>query len=537
MKWWSEIADQLHDASMQHSLCIVEDPNDWLAWQPFLDDLMNGEIHLKEMNAEYTTMVIERDTCDISNLENLPTFTLDAANLFPNLYYDVVNELSVSLLDNLYPLSPQSGPIQGKEDTCQLILKNIFGIDIEILTPSQVVSFINLRRSAVPDIIVDFLEDKIGYAIQDEQKDPNNGIPVPPQIFIEPNDERWTSLRTYLEDAEVVGNLIHLAWLGVDDARQKLGIIQQKFIDALDERPQLGRTVRTWPTSVELVAKRLMADWSSPDDVRALLVVLDCCSLPMGSILIDEMRRKGITPHQTKATLAREPTLTSISRKALAAGRHSTTEKDDDFEPIHSTSPETRLWRSLWQEKYGSSVQTHRVVNAERKSDHIQSLIKSPSSTSLFVVFNELDHLVHASSDLISLTYEEMTNIARRWMVETLIPFLQEAVEQGWRIAITSDHGCTQIVQTITDLEERTLSKAARSPDIREMGERVIWPRPNQAEKLKSEVDGRLIYVAGHPCILLPPGQVSSKGSAFGFAHGGISLEEVVVPYFELGAW
>ena len=126
MKWWSKIADQLHDASMQNSHCIVEDPNDWLAWQPFLDDLKNGDIHLKEMNVENTAMVIERNTCDIGNLKNLPTFTLDAANLFPNLYYDVVNELSVSLLDNLHTFSPQSGPIQGKEYTCQLILKNIF---------------------------------------------------------------------------------------------------------------------------------------------------------------------------------------------------------------------------------------------------------------------------------------------------------------------------------------------------------------------------------------------------------------------------
>jgi hypothetical protein len=537
LKWWGNIASEIHDVSVLHSLCIVEDPNDWLAWQPFLDDLGNGDIHLKEMNVENTEMVIERKTVQNSDLENVPTFTFDAAKLFPNLYYDVVNELSVSLLDNLYPFSPQSGPIQGKEDTCQLILENVFGIDIKILPPLQVVSFIKHRLSAVPDIIVDFVEKNIGYSIQDEQIDANDGFPVPPQFFIEPKDERWNSLRTYLEDAEVVGNLIHLAWLGNDDARGKLGIIQEKFIAALDQRPQLGRTVRTWPTSVELVAKRLMVGWSRPDDVRALLVVLDCCSLPMGSILIDEMRRAGITPSQTKATLAREPTLTSISRKALAAGKHSTTEKDDDFGPIHSTYPETRLWRSLWQSKYGLSVQTHRVVNAERKPDHIRNLIKSPSSTSLFVVFNELDHLVHASSDLISLTHEDMTNIARRWMVDTLIPFLQEAIQLGWRIAITSDHGCTQVVQTITELEERTLSEAARSPDIREMGERVIWPRPNQAEKLKSEVDGRLIYVAGHPCILLPPGQVSSKGTAFGFAHGGISLEEVVVPYFELGAW
>ena len=535
--WWSEIADQLHEASMQHSLCIVKDPNDWLAWQPFLDDLMNGEIHLKEMDSENATMVIERQTSDNSEIKESLTFTLDAARLFPNLYYEVVNQLPVSLLDNLYTLSPKSGPIKSRECTCQLILKNIFGIDIEILTPSQVVSSIKLRRSVVPDIIVDFVEKNIGYSIQEEQKDVNDGIPVPPQIFIEPTDERWTSLRTYLEDAEMVGNLIHQAWLGNENASVKLGTIQEKFIHALDQRPQLGRTVRTWPTSVELVAKRLMQGWTSPDEVRALLVVLDCCSLPMGSILIDEMRRAGITLYQEKATLAREPTLTSISRKALAAGRHSTTEKDDDFEPIHSTSPETRLWRSLWQGKYGASVQTHRIVNAERKSDDIQSLIKSPTGTALFVVFNELDHLVHASSDLVSLTYEDMTHIARRWMRTTLIPFLQDAVKQGWRIAITSDHGCTQVVQTLTNLGDRTLSQAARSPDIREMGERVIWPSHSQIDKLVSEVNGRLIYVGGAPCILLPPGHISSKGAPFGFAHGGISLEEVVVPYFELGAW
>ena len=537
MKWWGNIASEIHDKSVFHRRCIVEDPNDWLAWQPFLDDLGNGDIHLKEMNIENTAMVIERKTVQNSDLENVPTFTFDAAKLFPNLYYDVVNELSVSLLDNLYPFSPQSGPIQGKEDTCQLILENVFGIDIKILPPLQVVSFIKHRRSAVPDIIVDFVEKNIGYSIQDEQIDANDGFPVPPQFFIEPKDERWNSLRTYLEDAEVVGNLIHQAWLGNDDARGKLGIIQEKFIAALVQRPQLGRTVKTWPTSVELVAKRLMVGWSRPDDVRALLVVLDCCSLPMGSILIDEMRRAGITLYQTKATLAREPTLTSISRKALAAGRHSTTEKDDEFEPIHSTSPETRLWKAVWQGKYGSSVQTHRIVNAERKPAEIQSLIKSPTSTALFVVFNELDHLVHASSDLVSLTYEDMTLIARRWMGATLIPFLQDALIQGWRIAITSDHGCTQVVQTLTDLGDRTLSQAARSSDIREMGERVIWPSHSQIDKLVSEVNGRLIYVGGTPSILLPPGHISSKGAPFGFAHGGISLEEVVVPYFELGAW
>ena len=450
--------------------------------------------------------------------------------------------MPTSLLNSLHDHHPPTGPIQGRKETCKLILEHVFAIYLEQHSVEQVNGLVRNRRSLIPKAVIDFIEDQIGPLAQDAEESANGvqlETEIPTQPHVEPSEERWLSLQTYLEDSEMIGRIIHAAWLGDKDASTTQELLQIKFTESLDQRPRLGRTVRKWPTSVDLVAGRLKEGWSRPDDVRALLVVLDCCTLPMGAVLLDELRRAGISINQARASLALEPTLTCISRKALAAGRRPERAKEDaGFEPLFQTSPEVRLWRSFWHDSFGSRVITEKTVLAERKLGSVLNLLHTPTSAAYFIVFNELDHLVHASSDLSSMTYSDMVGIARRWMGKHLIPFLDEAVEQRWRIAVTSDHGCTQIhSKTNVELGERTLAQVAGSVDIREMGERAIWPREGFSETLAQEVDGRLIHVSGKPCILLPSGVVSPRGSPFGFAHGGISLEEVVVPYIEIGAW
>ena len=539
LAWWSEFADNLHEASVNNEVCLVEDPNDWLAWPPLLSDMENGDIHPAEMASDSTVMRVVRERSVEIHSQDVPQFNLSAESIFPNLDYDVINELSVSLLDTLYPHHPETGPIRGHEETCSLILQNVFGVDLDLLPFTQVASIISDRQSAVPPSIVEFVERRIGRTLEEMRVGESTDDNITVQPLIDPTEERWSSLRTYLEDAEVVGRVIHGAWQGDKAALSQLETLQKKFVHSLDDRPRLGRTLRAWPASVELVAQRMTEGWTRADEVRALLVVLDCCSLPLGSLLLDEIRRAEIPLHQARATLAQEPTLTSISRKSIAAGRAPETDvEDSEFKPLHSTSPEDRLWRSFWHERFDVSVQTYRVVNAERKMKEVQNHLDASAQTSLFIVFNELDHLVHASSDVVSLENSDMVVISKRWMQGSLIPFLRESVDKGWRVVVTSDHGCTRVQGCVdVDLGDRTLTQAARSVDIREMGERVIWPRAPYADSLASDVDGRLISVAGEPCILLPPGKVSPKGNPFGFAHGGISLEELVVPYLELGKW
>ena len=101
---------------------------------------------------------------------------------------------------------------------------------------------------------------------------------------------------------------------------------------------------------------------------------------------------------------------------------------------------------------------------------------------------------------------------------------------------ITSDHGATQISSVLdVSVNDRTLVGASRRGDVRDMGERCVWPRADSLTAfIRRSADAE--DTCSGATSMLPSG-LSLCGSSFGFAHGGVSLEEIVVPYIELGEW
>jgi hypothetical protein len=401
-----------------------------------------------------------------------------------------------------------------------------------------VISILKKRRSAYPPILINHLGNKFSFSLDSVSAPLNDVVEISAALpenldWLDVGDNKWMELRTYLAEHEGLGRLINSAWLEDSNSMEVLTQLQPLFENAFSQRHHLSRDVISWPVTVDRIADRLRNGVHLSSNVRVLLVVLDCCSLPMGTLLLDYLRDSDLQLNRETATLAMEPTLSSISRKSIAAG----SQPDESFEPLHSTAPENKLWKKYWRNHFDNTVRTHRIVMAERKQKELREHISNPHSAALFVVFNELDKLVHASCNVRSLRYSDMRNMAGRWMSDELVPFLKEATDHGWRIVITSDHGCTKITRRLKqDIKDRTLDQTARSVDIREMGERVIWPHENFISVL-DEIEGRKIEVVGHPCLMLPAGMVSPRGSPFGFAHGGLSLEEILVPYIELGAW
>lgn len=538
--WWSSFAAQIIETSGSHDAAEIEDPHGWLAWEPLLERLRTGGIVLEGDEHAAPEMILYRSDGHSASTER-PVFSLKPSSVFARIHPESVAGIEASMLDDIWAAQPPTGPMLDRESAMRLVLKAAFAVDLAAHDAPSVRALLGLRRSLIPVGIVTWLRKNAGIDL-DVAQDGSEVVAAAPETAPVPkyhaNDERWGHLRTYLEESEGLGRLIDAAWLGEATAQQVLANLQVRFESSLSQRSRVARTLLQWPASLERVAARLAHGWQRRDDVRALLLVLDCCSLPFGSRLADHIRRSGLPLGQVRATLALEPTLTAVSRKALAAGMRPPREEDSRFGSYGSTKEEKRLWKAWWTQRFGDDLETVRLVNAETKIEELESRLANPLPSALFVVMNDLDHLVHASGEVATMGFRHMRDVADTWMTEVLLPVLTSAVERGWRVAITSDHGATQISSVLDiSVDDRTLIGASRRGDVKDMGERCVWPRAGFADRLHQKVNGRRGRVFGSDFVMLPSGIVSPHGSSFGFAHGGVSLEEIVVPYIELGEW
>ncbi len=223
------------------------------------------------------------------------------------------------------------------------------------------------------------------------------------------------------------------------------------------------------------------------------------------------------------AAFAWIPTLTSVSRQAIFAGKpplyFSST--------IAGTGKEPHLWRQFW-ENVGvsrSDIAYKKGIGDGKIEDILEDTLHPGRTRVIGLVVDKADKIMHG----MQLGTAGMHNQIQQWCHEGfLVSLLEYLLDRNFQVWLTSDHGnigCTGTGR----LSEGVIAETR--------GERVrIYQTP---ELLASVVN---TYHAGHPWppIGLPKNYyplVADDRSAFVrsdetlVAHGGISIEEVIVPF------
>ena len=314
----------------------------------------------------------------------------------------------------------------------------------------------------------------------------------------------WGQVRAVLAAAPVSPTNAESAWATWDE-------LDGRF------RPWLRNTygsslLSTGPfTSVHRIAHGLAR--RVEQGARVLLVVIDGLGFAQWHPL---RRAAGLRVHDSAGSLAMIPTLTSVSRQAIFAG-----ELPRDFAgSIRTTSAEERLWRRFW---VGRGV-ADRDISYTKLLGGDADRIPEPAGRVAGVVVNAVDDILHGAEVLGDRQVAVGVDLwARSGFLADLVGAATGAGFETW---ITSDHGNLPTVpgripregKTVehTGLRVRIYPNATLREQAADHGE--IWDPPGlptkEAGYYPAFASGRTGYHTGAERV----------------GHGGISLDEVIVP-------
>jgi hypothetical protein len=277
------------------------------------------------------------------------------------------------------------------------------------------------------------------------------------------------------------------------------------------------------PVMVHHVARFLAVEKKRKKLPKIALLVLD--GLAYDQWLLIRKILEGSDPDlrfQDSAAFAWVPTLTSVTRQSIFAGEPPLY-FPDSFE---TTSKERSHWLRFWEDQGVQRVGVELVTNLDGPGDpRLEIALSNPQLSILGVVWNKVDEIMHG----MMMQTAGMHSHVRLWASQGhLQQLLGRLYQEGFAVYLTADHGnvaATGIGNPREGVLVETRGKRAR-----------VYDRP----EFREEVAARFPDSIGWPSQGLPPARhILLAGDLKAFtsegedvvAHGGIALEEVMVPF------
>lgn len=286
------------------------------------------------------------------------------------------------------------------------------------------------------------------------------------------------------------------------------------------------------PAMVHHITRHIARELEQSKQVRSALIVVDGLALDQWITV-----RRALTEHNPalliheSAVFAWVPTLTSISRQAIFAGRPPL------YFPtsIHTTNAEGSLWSKSWEDAgfSKSEIAYQRALGDMPVSGDIAETLDaaliSPRTRIAGFVVDKVDRIMHG----MQLGSPGMHNQVAQWCRGGFLSILISALlDRGFDVWLTADHG---------NIECKGLGWPREGVVAEIRGERVrIYPTPELRDKAAAAFSfARKWNPVGLPAGTFP--LVAQGAAAFVtpgdtlVGHGGISIEEIIVPLIRFG--
>lgn len=280
------------------------------------------------------------------------------------------------------------------------------------------------------------------------------------------------------------------------------------------------------PVMLHHIPRVLARQVSDSRGKKVAFLLIDGLALDQWIVLRDVLQSKMQNLRfRENAVFAWIPTITSVSRQAAFAG------KPPIFFPssINTTNKEQSLWVQYWADQglTGSAVAYARGLG-DGDIDKIREIIGHPKNRITGLVINTVDNIMHG----MELGSAGMHNQVRQWAEQGFISnLINLLLDQGYQVYLSSDHG---------NIEAKGCGRPAEGvvADIR--GERVrVYPdallRTAVKERFPEAIEWPSLGLPDDYFALLAPHRKAfiSKGKTV-VGHGGISIEELIVPLIKI---
>jgi len=226
-----------------------------------------------------------------------------------------------------------------------------------------------------------------------------------------------------------------------------------------------------------------------------------------------------------QAVFAWVPSLTSVSRQATFAG------KAPIFFPnsIQTTDKEPALWAQFWADQ---GLMPSEVVYLKGLGDggleNVSEALSHPKARVAGLVVDKVDKIMHGMEMGTAGMHNQVCQWAKQPYLNTLLDLL---LDRGFRVYLTSDHG---------NIEAEGCGRPSEGAVADLRGERVrIYPDAALRGKVKERFPDALEWgTVGLPedylALLAPARQAFIQENQLSVSHGGISIEELIVPLIQI---
>lgn len=281
------------------------------------------------------------------------------------------------------------------------------------------------------------------------------------------------------------------------------------------------------PVMVHHIPRTMARRRQSAPQAKVALIVVDGLALDQWVLVRQHLRehRPQLVLREA-AVFAWTPTSTSVSRQAIFAGKAPFNFPNS----INRTDKESILWTQFWQEQGLSAAQIgYRKKLGLGDPAALLDLISAPQMQVIGLVIDTLDDILHG----MVLGTAGMHNQVRQWLESGyLVELITMLQSHGYIIYLTADHGNIEAIGC-GRLSEGSLA------DVREARVRV-YPTPILRTQAKTQAATAIEWPqVGLPADYFP--LLAGERTAFVpegdhiVTHGGITVEEVLVPFIEIG--
>lgn len=282
------------------------------------------------------------------------------------------------------------------------------------------------------------------------------------------------------------------------------------------------------PAMLHHIPRSMAREIESSSTSRSALILIDGLALDQWVTLRNSIK---ISHSMTEASVfAWVPTLTSVSRQALFSAKI----PYQFARSIHTTSAEPKAWRLFWSENGLKPSEVYYQKSLGR--DDVSVIIDKLSDhrlRSVGLVINTVDDIMHG----MLLGSPGMHNQIEMWAnTGYLSKLINALISYGFTVHVTSDHGnvealgCGKISEGAVADSRGERTRVYQTETLRdEIGEKIklksktaiSWPQIGlPLDYWPIVMSGREAFVAKNEIIV---------------GHGGIAIEEVIVPYIKIG--